>query len=156
MLCKPVKVLGRSTQVLHNNWKLYVENVKDTYHASILHLFFTTFEINRLNQKGGVIIDDSGGHHVSYSMIDRAIDNTEYNAQELRSSKNEYQLNDPSVVQGVDEFGDGITMQILTVFPGFVLQQHLNSIAVRQLSPAASTAPSCPGPCSASTTTTKR
>jgi phenylpropionate dioxygenase-like ring-hydroxylating dioxygenase large terminal subunit len=135
VLHKPVKVLGRSTQVLHNNWKLYVENVKDTYHASILHLFFTTFEINRLNQKGGVIIDDSGGHHVSYSMIDRAIDNTEYNAQELRSSKNEYQLNDPSVVQGIDEFGDGITMQILTVFPGFVLQQHLNSIAVRQLSP---------------------
>jgi hypothetical protein len=26
-------------------------------------------------------------------------------------------------------------MQILTVFPGFVLQQHLNSIAIRQLLP---------------------
>jgi anthranilate 1,2-dioxygenase large subunit len=39
------------------------------------------------------------------------------------------------VVEAVDEFGDGITMQILTVFPGFVLQQHLNSIAVRQLLP---------------------
>jgi anthranilate 1,2-dioxygenase large subunit len=35
----------------------------------------------------------------------------------------------------VDEFGDGVMMQILTVFPGFVLQQHLNSIAVRQLVP---------------------
>jgi anthranilate 1,2-dioxygenase large subunit/terephthalate 1,2-dioxygenase oxygenase component alpha subunit len=137
VLRKPVSVLGRTTQVLHNNWKLYVENVKDTYHASILHLFFTTFEINRLNQKGGVIIDDSGGHHVSYSLIDRAIDNTEYNAQELRASKDQFRLNDPSVVQGIDEFGDGITLQMLTVFPGFVLQQHLNSIAVRQLTPCA-------------------
>src|SRR5580704_10959064 len=29
-------LLGRSTQVMPNNWKLYFENVKDTYHASIL------------------------------------------------------------------------------------------------------------------------
>ena len=34
-------LLGRSTQVMPNNWKLYFENVKDTYHASILHLFLT-------------------------------------------------------------------------------------------------------------------
>ena len=66
---KPV-VLGRVTQALPNNWKLYMENVKDSYHASILHLFFTTFELNRLSQKGGIIVDDSGGHHVSFSAID--------------------------------------------------------------------------------------
>ena len=50
-------VLGRFTQVLPNNWKLYVENVKDPYHASILHLFFTTFELNKLSQKGAIIVD---------------------------------------------------------------------------------------------------
>jgi len=135
VLKRPLKVLGRTTQGLPNNWKLYVENVKDSYHASILHLFFTTFEINRLNQKGGIIVDDSGGHHVSYSMVDRAIDNAEYTSQALRSSKDDYRLEDPTVVEAFDEFGDGITLQILTVFPGFVLQQHLNSIAVRQLIP---------------------
>ena len=67
---RPVKVLGYTTQVLKNNWKLYVENVKAPYHASIPHLFFTTFRINRLSQKGGVIVSPSGGHHVSYSKID--------------------------------------------------------------------------------------
>ena len=56
---KPV-VIGRFTQMLPNNWKLYMENVKDSYHASILHLFFTTFKINRLSQKGAVIVDESG------------------------------------------------------------------------------------------------
>jgi len=55
---KPVQVIGRFTQALPNNWKLYVENVKDSYHASLLHLFFTTFELNRLSQKGGVIVDE--------------------------------------------------------------------------------------------------
>jgi terephthalate 1,2-dioxygenase oxygenase component alpha subunit len=131
----PVKVLGRTTQMLPSNWKLYLENVKDSYHASILHLFFTTFEINRLTQKGAIIVDDSGGHHVSYSVVDQAADNADYRQQALRSNKEGYRLEDSSVVEAVDEFGDGITMQILTVFPGFVLQQHLNSIAVRQLLP---------------------
>src|SRR5205085_9285048 len=36
------KILGTTSQILHNNWKLYVENVKDTSHASLLHTFFPT------------------------------------------------------------------------------------------------------------------
>ena len=31
-------MLGAYTQVLPNNWKLYMDNTKDTYHASLLHL----------------------------------------------------------------------------------------------------------------------
>jgi phenylpropionate dioxygenase-like ring-hydroxylating dioxygenase large terminal subunit len=49
-------VLGAYTQVLPNNWKLYMDNTKDTYHASLLHLFFTRFRINRLTQGGGVFV----------------------------------------------------------------------------------------------------
>ena len=37
---RPIRVMGRFVQALPNNWKLYVENVKDTYHASLLHTFF--------------------------------------------------------------------------------------------------------------------
>jgi phenylpropionate dioxygenase-like ring-hydroxylating dioxygenase large terminal subunit len=40
---KKLEIIGRFTQPLPNNWKLYSENVRDTYHASLLHLFFTTF-----------------------------------------------------------------------------------------------------------------
>ncbi|MBZ5876244.1 aromatic ring-hydroxylating dioxygenase subunit alpha [Chromohalobacter israelensis] len=135
VLHKPIKIIGRNTQVLHNNWKLYFENTKDSYHASLLHTFFTTFEINRLNQKGGIIVDESGGNHVSYSKIDDALNNDEYGAQNIRSNNEEYRLADPSMLEGIDEFGDGITLQILTVFPGFVLQQIQNAIAIRQVLP---------------------
>jgi len=45
VLKQPIRIMGRFTQALPNNWKLYVENVKDTYHASLLHLFFGTFRI---------------------------------------------------------------------------------------------------------------
>jgi anthranilate 1,2-dioxygenase large subunit len=131
---KPV-VIGRFTQVLPNNWKLYMENVKDSYHASILHTFFTTFEINRLSQKGAILVDRSGGHHVSYSQIDRATGrDAEYSQQNIRSQR-EYRLADPSLLESFEEFPDGITLQILSVFPTFVLQQIQNSVAVRQIVP---------------------
>jgi anthranilate 1,2-dioxygenase large subunit len=130
---KPV-VIGRFTQMLPNNWKLYMENVKDSYHASILHLFFTTFEINRLSQKGAVIVDESGRNHVSYSAIDPEARDDSYSAQDIRSDS-QYRLADPSMLDGFDEFCDGVTLQILSVFPGFVLQQIRNQIAVRQILP---------------------
>ncbi len=135
VLHKPVEVIGRFTQALPNNWKLYMENVKDSYHASLLHLFFTTFELNRLSQKGGVIVDESGGHHVSFSMIDPAAADASYKEQGLRSDTENYRLKDPSLLAGFQEYDDGITLQILSVFPGFVLQQIQNCLAVRQVLP---------------------
>jgi anthranilate 1,2-dioxygenase large subunit/terephthalate 1,2-dioxygenase oxygenase component alpha subunit len=135
VLHKPVQVIGRFTQALPNNWKLYVENVKDSYHASLLHLFFTTFELNRLSQKGGVIVDESGGHHVSYSMIDKSAADASYKEQGLRSDTDKYRLKDTTVLEGFQEFDDGVTLQILSVFPGFVLQQIQNCLAVRQVLP---------------------
>jgi anthranilate 1,2-dioxygenase large subunit/terephthalate 1,2-dioxygenase oxygenase component alpha subunit len=132
---KPVTVLGYNSQMLPNNWKIYVENNKDSYHASLLHAFFTTFRMNRLSQEGGIIVDDGGGHHVSYSK--RATDrvSAEYDSTSLRAKREDYRLADPSILDGKDEFGDGITLQILTVFPAFVVQQIQNSLAVRQIVP---------------------
>ncbi|BBQ03519.1 aromatic oxygenase (plasmid) [Burkholderia sp. SFA1] len=129
-------VLGRFTQTLPNNWKLYVENVKDSYHASILHLFFTTFQLNKLSQRGGIIVDPSGAHHVSFSAVDHTKDGagSDYSTQNIRSESG-HRLEDVSILKGTDEFGDGITLQILSVFPGFVLQQIQNAIAVRQILP---------------------
>ncbi|AEQ52649.1 aromatic ring-hydroxylating oxygenase subunit alpha [Pelagibacterium halotolerans] len=136
---RKVVVLGRFTQVLPNNWKLYVENTKDSYHASILHTFFTTFELNRLSQKGGIIVSPNGGCHVSYSEIDQAAEaekaaNNIYSEQKIRS-QSDLELADKSLLGNFKEFDDDITLQILTVFPGFVLQQIQNSIAVRQVLP---------------------
>lgn len=136
VLHKQVRVIGQFKQILPNNWKLYFENVKDTYHASLLHVFFTTFRLNRLSQRGGVIVSETGAHHVSYSVLDKQEQTSaEYQAEKLRSDKEGYRLEDPSLLDGIDEFGDGITLQILSIFPGFVLQQIQNTIAIRQILP---------------------
>jgi anthranilate 1,2-dioxygenase large subunit len=127
-------VLGRNTQVLPNNWKLYFENVKDSYHASILHLFFTTFRINRLTQAGGIYVNEDGGSHYAYVMLDYAAEDAEYRKAGLRSDS-DFRLQDRSVIESVDEYGDGVSLQILSVFPGMVLQQVRNTIAVRVVRP---------------------
>jgi phenylpropionate dioxygenase-like ring-hydroxylating dioxygenase large terminal subunit len=135
VLVKPLKVLGAYTQVLPNNWKLYMDNVKDTYHASLLHLFFTRFRINRLTQGGGVFVSRDGAHHCTYTeMIEDKGD--AYEKDGMRSAGTQkFVLEAPEVLNQVDEFGDGVSIQILSLFPGFVLHQIRNSLAARQVVP---------------------
>jgi anthranilate 1,2-dioxygenase large subunit/terephthalate 1,2-dioxygenase oxygenase component alpha subunit len=130
----PVKLLGDYSQTLPSNWKLYMENVKDSYHASLLHTFFTTFRLNRLSQPGAIVVSESGGHHVSYSL---AADSggREYEQAGMRAAQEDFGLEAPELLEAVDELGDGIGLQILSVFPNFVLQQTRNSLAVRRLVP---------------------
>ena len=135
VLRKPLKLLGSYTQVLPNNWKLYMDNVKDTYHASLLHVFFTRFRINRLTQKGGVFVSGDGAHHCTFTeMVEDPGD--AYEKESMRSAgTQQFRLEAPEVLQQVDEFGDAVSIQILSLFPGFVLHQIRNSLAARQIVP---------------------
>jgi phenylpropionate dioxygenase-like ring-hydroxylating dioxygenase large terminal subunit len=135
VLVKPLKVLGTYTQVLPNNWKLYMDNVKDTYHASLLHLFFTRFRINRLTQGGGVFVSPDGAHHCTYTEMVEDRDDA-YEKDGMRSAGSQsFSLESPEVLDQVDEFGDRVSIQILSLFPGFVLHQIRNSLAARQVVP---------------------
>lgn len=135
VLKKPLKLLGSYTQVLPNNWKLYMDNVKDTYHASLLHLFFTRFRINRLTQGGGVFVSADGAHHCTYTeMIEDKGDAYEKDGMRTAGSQ-QFQLQAPEILDQVDEFGDRVSIQILSLFPGFVLHQIRNSLAARQVVP---------------------
>jgi anthranilate 1,2-dioxygenase large subunit len=132
------KILGTTSQILHNNWKLYFENVRDTYHATLLHSFFTTFRISRLTSEGGVDIAENGAHHASYTRnkvdrVDQAISDQLYAG--IPSLRENFRLADPRFLAMAEEFGDDTTTQILSLFPNFVLQQIQNSIALRLVLP---------------------
>ena len=136
MFSRPVKILGSYSQILHNNWKLYMENVKDSYHASLLHLFLTTFKLNRLSMKGGLTVDESGGHHISFSkMTTDLVSGTDYESGTLRAQDDDFTLRDPRLLESWPEFPDGITHAIQSLFPNMVVQQIQNSLAVRVLVP---------------------
>lgn len=131
---KPLKVLGYHSQVLPNNWKLYAENNKDSYHASLLHVFHNTFGVVRPNMGGGIKISDNGWHHLSYT--ERGAPNNDATGREkVRSLKEQYRLEDASMMEHKLELGDQVTNSIQTVFPTLVIQQILNALAVRQLVP---------------------
>jgi phenylpropionate dioxygenase-like ring-hydroxylating dioxygenase large terminal subunit len=128
-----LEIIGRFTEVLPNNWKLYAENVRDTYHASLLHLFFATFKINRLSQGGGVEINEAGGSHVSTTLApDQAADDAYAG---MRSVDEAFRLKDPGLLDIVDEHGDRVRQQIMSVFPNFVMQRTQNVMAVRHFVP---------------------
>ena len=132
----PVKVLGSYTQVLPSNWKLYMDNVKDMYHASLLHVFFTRFRINRLTQKGGYFVSPDGAHHCTFTeMVEDADDAYEKEGMRASGSGGSFVLENPEMLRQSDEFGDRVAIQILSMFPGFVLHQIGNSLAARWLVP---------------------
>ena len=135
VLGREMEIIGRFRHGLDGNWKLYMENVRDTYHATLLHSFFPTFGLVRLSMKGGIELSEGGLHHLTYSI--RATDRPEaqYNAKDLRAVKDGYALNAPELLEGWQEFPCGTTLAIQSIFPNFSVQQLSNVITVRRIDP---------------------
>lgn len=134
ILSKPIKVLGDQRQYIHGNWKLYAENVRDPYHASLLHLFHNTFGLYRSTQQGVSRMDAAKQHSLLFSKAGSNDDSRDKAVYEgSRTFDSGFRLQDPSLLKGRPEFPDGITLVILTIFPNLVLQQISNTLAVRQI-----------------------
>ncbi len=131
---KPVVVLGYYHQVMHSNWKLYMENARDSYHATILHAFYATFKLNRLTMGGGLVVNHDGWNTMNYS-IGASVQDGHYDPQELRAVMADVGLADPSLLNHRQEFADGITIAIQSIFPTCVHQQIYNTLAMRQVVP---------------------
>jgi anthranilate 1,2-dioxygenase large subunit len=132
-LGQPHRLLGTHSQMLHNNWKLYAENVRDSYHASLLHTFYTAFKINRVDMDGGMLLSEDGRHSVSYSK--RATLQASEELERMRSAQSGSALEGPRLLDTFDEWPDGITHAIQAIFPTLAMQFTLNSIAVRFFTP---------------------
>ncbi len=134
-LDRPYRILGRCSQTMHCNWKLYAENSRDTYHPSLLHSFATMFKLNRLSASGGIEMDEAGWHHLVFARRHTDRTSADYDAAGLRASDDGYHLADPRLIEDWLEWDDGITNSIMTLFPCLNLQQSLNTVAIRQMLP---------------------
>jgi hypothetical protein len=137
VLNRPLKVLGYDTQRIHANWKAYHENPRDSYHANILHTFYGTFGLSRMSQESGMVLDKAGRHVYFYTKAGTEKKSADYEATtaQLRSHNDGLHLEDPSILGWKDEFGDGVSVQILSTYPGFVLHQIAHSLATRHICP---------------------
>ncbi|MFD2427274.1 Rieske 2Fe-2S domain-containing protein [Sphingobium scionense] len=115
---KPVVYLGCTRQYSSSNWKLYFENVKDAYHASLLHLFHTTFNIYRVSAKLVLKPDTDGLSSVFFAAKgdeNEAVD--AYKAQNIRTFADGFRLEDDSVLGLIKEYDEVTTNHIQAIFP---------------------------------------
>jgi anthranilate 1,2-dioxygenase large subunit len=133
---KPINYLGCTRQYSRSNWKLYLENVRDPYHASLLHPFLSTFNLTRASTPSEQIPDDRGLHHcVMLFHTEDTSGGAAYAESKIASFKEGLRLEDPSILANVKEFQEEANFQIQSIFPQLVVQQVQNSLAVRQLLP---------------------
>jgi salicylate 5-hydroxylase large subunit len=126
-------VLGYSRQLIPGNWKLMFENIKDPYHASLLHVFLVTFGLFRADQKSQVRMDETGRHGLLISRRGEQKATTE--TKDISNLKEDFVLADPRLLDPVKEFSDDATVVMQTVWPNLIVQQQSNTLALRQIQP---------------------
>jgi anthranilate 1,2-dioxygenase large subunit len=136
ILHRPLKVLGYTRQRIRANWKLYAENTRDNYHASLLHEFLVTFGLDRATQVGGVRMDPRHRHNITWAEADSDTADAAREAYSNARIRNDFlSLREPSLVKYHRDREDGLSLIITSIFPGAVFAVISNSLAVRQIRP---------------------
>jgi len=130
---RELRSLGHSRQLIQGNWKLMFENIKDPYHASLLHVFLVTFGLFRADQQAQVKMDETGRHGllISRKGEQKASDAT----KDIKNLREDFKLKDPRLLDPVKEFKDSATVVMQTLWPNLIVQQQSNTIAMRQIQP---------------------
>lgn len=130
---RPLRVIGTMRHRVHANWKLQIENVKDTIHAAILHSFFTLFGIWRADQRTEVKVDESGRNSVLVSTASFKHASGEPSGAAPAASSS-FNLEDRRLVAYQREFEQG-TGAVMTIWPNLIFLQQLNCLAMRHVRP---------------------
>jgi salicylate 5-hydroxylase large subunit len=131
---RQLTLLGYSRQRIPGNWKLMQENIKDPYHPGLLHTWFVTFGLWRADQESRMVMDPAGRHACMVSR--RNSGGKSEVTQGVSSFKEQMKLNDDRVLDVVpEEFWNGPTVVMMTLFPSLIIQQQVNSLSTRHIVP---------------------
>ena len=134
---RKVRIHGYYRNELQGNWKLYHENLKDPYHATLLHAFLVTFGLMVAGSKSAMIADPTGRHGTMASSkpdnIDSVVDAG--TKKEMRAFRDDLKLADPRFLKYVREFDSPWSVTMQTIWPNLVVQRELNTLGVRQIIP---------------------
>ncbi len=131
------RILGYYRNELPGNWKLYHENLKDPYHATLLHSFLVTFGLMVAGNKSKMIADPSGRHGTMASAksddVMKAVDAE--TQQQMRSFRTDLKLADRRFLEFMREFDSPWSVTMQTIWPNLIVQRELNTLGVRQIVP---------------------
>ena len=129
-------VLGHYRHSLPGNWKLYHENLKDPYHATLLHTFLVTFGLLVAGNRSLMLVDKSGRHGVMASAKSDAKAVSGDAKKEMRAYKEGMTLNEKRFMNFVEEFDSPWSVTMATIWPNLIVQREMNTLGVRQIVPA--------------------
>jgi anthranilate 1,2-dioxygenase large subunit len=134
---RKLKILGYYRNELPANWKLYHENLKDPYHATLLHSYLVSFGLLVAGNKSAMIADDSGRHGTMASAKgdDAAAKVDDSSKKEMRAFRDDMKLNDPRFLEYVREFDSPWSVTMQTIWPNLIVQRELNTLGVRHIVP---------------------
>jgi anthranilate 1,2-dioxygenase large subunit len=133
---RKLKVLGHYRHSLPGNWKLYHENLKDPYHATLLHTFLVTFGLLVAGNKSLMLADASGRHGVMASAKSDAAKSVSSEAKkEMRAYKEGMTLREPRFMDFIEEFDSPWSVTMATIWPNLIVQREMNTLGIRQIVP---------------------
>lgn len=134
---KKLKLLGYSRQLIPSNWKMYLENLKDPYHATLLHTFYITFGLWRADSKSECIPTGGGAHSVmiSHNEGKKVTEAT----SEMARFRGDLRIQDLETVTPRAEFNRG-RVGGAWIFPAAQFGIQANSLKTRHVIPRGPTA----------------
>jgi apoptosis-inducing factor 3 len=132
---RKLKVLGHYRHSLLGNWKLYHENLKDPYHATLLHTFLVTFGLLVVGNRSLMLADRSGRHGVMASAKSDAKAISGDAKKEMRAYKEGMTLCEARLMNFVEEFDSPWSVTMSTIWPNLIVQREMNTLGVRQIVP---------------------
>src|SRR4029077_20231271 len=132
---RKLKVLGHYRHSLPGNWKLYHENLKDTYHATLLHTFLVTFGLLVAGNRSLMLTDKSGRHGVMASAKSETKNIGAAEKKEMRAYKEGMALREPRFMDFIEEFDSPWSVTMATIWPNLIVQREMNTLGIRQIVP---------------------
>lgn len=126
---RQLQVLGYQRHRIRANWKLVVENIKDPYHATLLHSFLVSLGLFRADQPSKVVLSRRGEHSALVSQ--RGGKTRNVITDEIPVFEEGFALNDPTLLEPAKEYQDSATVVMQTLWPNLIVQQQTNTLAIR-------------------------
>jgi phenylpropionate dioxygenase-like ring-hydroxylating dioxygenase large terminal subunit len=129
------KLLGYYRHTLPGNWKLYHENLKDPYHATLLHTFLVTFGLLVAGNRSLMLADATGRHGVMASAKSERKSISSDAKKEMRAYRDGMTLAEPRFMDFIEEFDSPWSVTMATIWPNLIIQREMNTLGVRQIVP---------------------
>jgi anthranilate 1,2-dioxygenase large subunit len=117
---------------------MYHENLKDPYHATLLHSFLVVFGLLVAGNKSTMFVDKDLGRHGymgSAKTKDKYASVSAETKAEMRSFHEGFRLRDERFLDYVSEFDSPWSVTMMTVWPNLIVQREMNTLGVRHIIP---------------------